>query len=44
MVFSTTPIYALAVAAIWLILWFRVTSMRADIKISIGDGGDPALL
>ena len=44
MVFSTTPIYALAVALIWLILWFRVTSMRAAMKQSIGDGGDPALL
>ena len=44
MVFSTTPIYALAVALIWLILWFRVTSKRAAMKQSIGDGGDPALL
>ncbi|MGB7244676.1 MAG: MAPEG family protein [Sulfitobacter sp.] len=44
MVFSTTPIYALAVALIWLILWFRVTSMRSSMKQSIGDGGDPALL
>lgn len=44
MIFSTTPIYALAVALIWLILWFRVTSMRAAMKQSIGDGGDPALL
>lgn len=44
MVFSTTPIYALAVALIWLILWFRVTSMRAAMKQSIGDGGDPGLL
>jgi uncharacterized membrane protein YecN with MAPEG domain len=44
MVFSTTPIYAVAVALIWLILWFRVTSMRAALKQSIGDGGNPALL
>lgn len=44
MVFSTTPIYTLAVAVIWLILWFRVTSMRAAMQQSIGDGSDPALL
>ena len=44
MVFSTTPIYAIAVTLIWLILWFRVTSLRAALKQSIGDGGNPALL
>ncbi len=44
MVFSTTPIYALAVALIWLALWFRVSSMRSSTGRSIGDGGDPALL
>jgi len=44
MLFSTTPIYALAVAAIYLILWFRVTSLRAALGVSIGDGGDKTLL
>lgn len=44
MVFSTTPIYALCVALIWLILWFRVTSMRSALGQSIGDGGNQALL
>lgn len=44
MVFSTTPIYALGAAAIWLILWFRVTSLRSAMGRSIGDGGDDALL
>lgn len=44
MVFSVTPIYALAVALIWLILWFRVTSMRSAMGQSIGDGDDQALL
>lgn len=44
MVFSITPIYAFAVAVIWLILWFRVTSMRAAIGQSIGDGGNEVLL
>lgn len=44
MVFSTTPLYALAAALIWLTLWFRVTSLRASLGQSIGDGGDPMLL
>ena len=44
MVFSITPLYALAIALIWLTLWFRVTTMRADKGQSIGDGGDPQLL
>lgn len=44
MLFSTTPIYALGVAAIWLILWLRVTLYRASTRQSIGDGGDQRLL
>lgn len=44
MLFATTPIYALAVAAIYLILWFRVTSLRSTSGVSIGDGGDNTLL
>lgn len=44
MVFSTTPLYALAAALIWLTLWFRVTSLRSSLGQSIGDGGDPMLL
>lgn len=44
MVFSITPIYALAVAVIWLILWFRVTALRSATGQSIGDGSDPQLL
>jgi len=44
MLFTTTPIYALAVSVIYLILWFRVTSHRSTAGISIGDGGDTALL
>jgi len=44
MLFSTTPIYALAVAAIYLILWFRVTSYRSSAGVSVGDGEDKALL
>ncbi|VCU61229.1 Putative inner membrane protein [Tritonibacter mobilis] len=44
MVFSVTPIYALAGAVIWLILWFRVTALRSAMGQSIGDGSDPQLL
>jgi len=44
MVFSITPIYALAVAVIWLILWFRVTALRSAMGQFIGDGSDPQLL
>ena len=44
MLFTTTPIYAVAVSIIYLVLWFRVTSFRANKGVSIGDGGDAALL
>ena len=44
MVFSVTPIYALTVAVIWLILWFRVTALRSAMGQSIGDGSDLQLL
>lgn len=44
MIFSVTPLYALPVAAIYLILWFRVTSLRAATGTSFGDGGNAALL
>lgn len=44
MVFEVTPLYALPVAAIYLALWFRVSSVRADAKVSFGDGGNPLLL
>ena len=43
MVFSVTPVYALLVALIWLVLWFRVRNRRAALKQSIGDGGDAEL-
>lgn len=41
--FTVTPIYALAVAAIYLILWFRVSAARSSNGISVGDGGNPEL-
>ena len=42
--FTVTPIYALAAAVITLVLWFRVTSYRGSLGISIGDNGDMNLL
>jgi uncharacterized protein len=44
MTFATTPLYALPLALIFLILWFRVSSYRGTHKISIGDNGDRQLL
>ncbi len=44
MVFTVTPLYALPLAAIYLILWFRVSGRRSAIGCSIGDGSDAALL
>lgn len=44
MVFSVTPIYALALVPIFLVLWIKVSSTRAASGVSFGDGGNPALL
>ena len=44
MLFTVTPLYALPLALIYLVLWFRVTSYRGNNKLSIGDNGDPQLL
>lgn len=44
MTFEVTPLYALPVAAIYLILWFRVTALRAANGTSVGDGGNALLL
>lgn len=44
MIFSITPLYALPVAAVTLILWFRVSAKRSAVNISIGDGGNMELL
>ena len=44
MVFETTPLYALPVAVIYLVLWFRVSSVRGANNISFGDGGNAVLL
>ena len=42
MTFAVTPLYALPLVVIFLILWFRTTSMRGAMKLSIGDGGSPS--
>jgi hypothetical protein len=44
MVFEVTPLYALPVAAIYLVLWFRVSSVRSATGVSFGDGGNAVLL
>ena len=44
MVFETTPLYALPVAAIYLVLWFQVSSVRSEANVSFGDVGNPVLL
>lgn len=44
MTFAVTPLYALPLALIFLILWFRVSGVRSATKISFGDGGNIELL
>lgn len=42
--FATTSIYALAIGLIYLVLWFRVTSLRSATSVSIGYGENADLL
>lgn len=44
MTFATTALYALPLAAIFLVLWMRVSAIRASAGISFGDGGNALLL
>lgn len=44
MIFSVTPLYVLPVAVIYLVLWFRVSSVRSAAGVSFGDGGNDLLL
>jgi uncharacterized protein len=44
MTFEVTPLYALPLALIYLILWVRISAIRAGTKISFGDGGNVELL
>lgn len=43
MALQISALYALPLAVLCLILWFRVTLMRARIKVSIGDDNNPEL-
>jgi len=43
MILEITPIYAVPLAILMLILWINVSKTRAAKAISIGDGGDVAL-
>ncbi len=40
MTLQITPLYAMALAVLMLILWVNVSKSRAAKSISIGDGGD----
>ena len=44
MTFIVTPLYALPLAGVFLILWFRTSAMRSGLNLSIGDGGNPQML
>jgi uncharacterized protein len=44
MTFAITPLYALPLALIFLVLWFRISGLRAATKTSYGDGGNVELL
>lgn len=39
-----TTLYALPLGLIWFALWIGVSSARSDLKCSIGDASNPALL
>ncbi len=41
---AITSLYALPLAAIYLVLWFNVTRTRSAMNLSIGDAGDSTLL
>ncbi|HRK42982.1 MAG TPA: MAPEG family protein [Gemmobacter sp.] len=40
---TITALHALPLALIYLVLWFRVTQMRAGLAVSIGDNGNVTL-
>ena len=44
MTLAITTTYALPLIVIWFVLWIGVASARAGAKVSIGDGGNTALL
>ncbi len=44
MTFTVTPLYALPLALIYLVLFMRVSAIRSSTGISFGDGGNATLL
>lgn len=44
MLFTITPLFALIISVIYMGLWMRVTALRADKSVSIGDAGHTDLL
>ena len=44
MTFTITPLYAIPLGIIFLVLWFRVSSIRGGLGLSIGDGGNMQVL
>jgi uncharacterized membrane protein YecN with MAPEG domain len=44
MIFNVTPLYALPLAAIFLVLFFRVSAVRSATGTSFGDAGNTLLL
>ena len=44
MTFAVTPLYALPLALIFLVLWVRTSAKRSELKLSIGDGGNSDML
>jgi hypothetical protein len=44
MIFTVTPLYALPLALIFLVLWVRISAVRAKTSTSFGDGGNVELL
>ena len=44
MTFTVTPLYAIPLGIIFLVLWFRVSAIRGGLGLSIGDGGNLQVL
>ncbi len=44
MTFAVTPLYALPLAAIFLVLFFRTSAQRTALNLSIGDGDNADML
>ena len=44
MIFTITPLYAIPLILIYLVLWIRVTSARSHYNVSIGNSNNDELL